>query len=386
MVSSSSSSCFSNVMPNYDYSLSEDHVTGMGEPLYVKRPAKRPVITESPDATSAKKRSPPSSSSSSALSNTPLMALQIAASPPEEVGGGVFNGPEPIIGNGCIYIFVNTANGKKYVGQTWNIKRRIRDHLNGRGYAKLLAAALNKYGRSGFKIDVLVSNIHTQEELDHEEVEAISKYSTLCPGGYNIKEGGSGGRHSEATKLLIGDQHRGKDVSQETRTKLRLSNVGKTMSKDARSRIAIGMRAYNRDLDKPVYFFDAYTHEIIRMFKNMTEIRSHISFPSKRVTNSICHEWAFRYEKKRCYARHTDRPLEKSFQAGRRQVLVTFLDTTQEPMIFSSTADATRELHIGRGVIDCLVRKKYKKSKCIYQGKFVYFTASYYEAATTMVR
>jgi group I intron endonuclease len=275
-------------------------------------------------------------------------------------------------------MFVNTANGKKYIGQTWNYKRRVREHLNGHGYAKLLSYAIKKYGPSGFTRAVLVSNIQTQEELDYEEIEAIGKYNTLCPGGYNIREGGLGGQHSEATKLLIGNGHRGKDVSKETRMKLSLRNIGKTMSEDTRSRVSEGLLEYHRDLDKPIYFFDAYTHERVRMFKNMTELRSQTSFPPKRVINSICHEWAFKYEQKRCYARYVDRPLEKNFQVGRRQVMVTFLNATQEQRMFYSTQDATRTLNVGRGVIDSLIRKRYDKSKCVYKNKTVSFTASYY--------
>ena len=59
-------------------------------------------------------------------------------------------------------------------------------------------------------------------------------------------------------------------------------------------------------------------------------------------------------------------------------MIVRIFDTT-ETLLFSSTADATRKMHVGRGVIDCLVRNKSKKSKGVYQNKPVFFTASYYE-------
>ena len=48
---------------------------------------------------------------------------------------------------GYIYLFTNKINDKKYIGQTWNYKRRIGEHYRGYGCAKLLKNAINKYGK-----------------------------------------------------------------------------------------------------------------------------------------------------------------------------------------------------------------------------------------------
>jgi hypothetical protein len=49
---------------------------------------------------------------------------------------------------------------------------------------------------------------------------------TLSPDGYNLKEGGAGGKLSEETKRRIGDGNKGKIVSKETRQMNREAVLG----------------------------------------------------------------------------------------------------------------------------------------------------------------
>ena len=46
----------------------------------------------------------------------------------------------------------------------------------------------------------------SQEELDDKEIELIKKWNTLHPNGYNLTEGGCGGRHSEITKAKLSEK------------------------------------------------------------------------------------------------------------------------------------------------------------------------------------
>ena len=173
--------------------------------------------------------------------------------------------------SGCLYVFENNANGKCYVGQTWNVKRRIKDHFNGRGCAKLLAAAIKKYGTSMFTTRVIESGIHTQDILDEKEIKAIIEFNSLVPNGYNINKGGFGGQHSESTKRLIGSYHKGKVVSAETKTKLRLANLNRPpILGDAKQRMIEGIRNHHDQKKRPVYIFDASSHEKVHTYKNIT--------------------------------------------------------------------------------------------------------------------
>ena len=61
-----------------------------------------------------------------------------------------------------IYCYTNKQNGKKYVGQTNNIKRRYRQHkedsftnYNDARYNQAIHCAITKYGLDNFEFEIL---------------------------------------------------------------------------------------------------------------------------------------------------------------------------------------------------------------------------------------
>ena len=60
-----------------------------------------------------------------------------------------------------IYCYINKINGYKYIGQTNNLKRRIREHrscaLNPKSssYNDLIHSKMRQYGINNFEIEVL---------------------------------------------------------------------------------------------------------------------------------------------------------------------------------------------------------------------------------------
>ena len=99
----------------------------------------------------------------------------------------------------CVYMYTNKINGKRYIGQTKDFKKRHRNHMSeafkenrkkhGDG---LFHEALNRYGIENFQIDILVDDVSTREELNELERSFINFFNTLyCNGyGYNISLGG----------------------------------------------------------------------------------------------------------------------------------------------------------------------------------------------------
>ena len=80
--------------------------------------------------------------------------------------------------------------------------------------------------RSG-SLEILHDGI-ISEFLNDLEIEAIAKFNTLAPNGYNLDTGGnSGDSPSEETRRKLAEAHKGKTLSEETRRKISEAHKGK---------------------------------------------------------------------------------------------------------------------------------------------------------------
>lgn len=90
-----------------------------------------------------------------------------------------------------IYKITNLVNGKNYIGSTNDVDRRWREHkshaLNDKqpDYNYPLQRAFRKYGFDNFYFEILSTGYNTREEMENDEHEAIIKYNSLVPNGYN---------------------------------------------------------------------------------------------------------------------------------------------------------------------------------------------------------
>lgn len=114
-----------------------------------------------------------------------------------------------------IYFFTNKINGKVYVGETMNIRKRMGDH---RGvYNKCpFSRAIKKYGFDGFDLKIMYFPVITKKELlDLEETFIFLESSLVTEHGYNICVRGTdrtGVKASAETlrnmsKSMTGDKH-----------------------------------------------------------------------------------------------------------------------------------------------------------------------------------
>lgn len=112
--------------------------------------------------------------------------------------------------NGLIYKAINIINGKSYIGQTWNFKKRKKDHIRDGESDKqknfnrsLLTKAIRKYGKENFTWEI-IDWAEDQKSLDKLEAEHIIKNNSLDRRyGYNLKEGGANGKFSEEAKINL---------------------------------------------------------------------------------------------------------------------------------------------------------------------------------------
>jgi group I intron endonuclease len=97
-----------------------------------------------------------------------------------------------------IYKITNKINGKAYIGQSTNIKRRWNVHKNasvnpnGKCYEYPLYRAMRKYGLDNFTFEVVEEC--KKSELNEREIFYIQKYNTYAD-GYNQDNGGECARH-----------------------------------------------------------------------------------------------------------------------------------------------------------------------------------------------
>ena len=132
-------------------------------------------------------------------------------------------------------IYLNAfANGRNYVGQTWDLESRQKNHKQsaraGKHHNEFYQRCYDKYGMP--KQEILVSGIETQSELDRLETLWTWRLSAhVSVGGIALQLPGRGGRHSEGTKRKIGDAQRGSKHTAEAKEK---------MSKAARQNVKDG--------------------------------------------------------------------------------------------------------------------------------------------------
>jgi len=115
-----------------------------------------------------------------------------------------------------IYLIVNRATGKYYVGQHkgTNLRKYLQDKFSqawyelkrGRGGSSHLFNSMRKHPKEAWSIHALLNDVQTREELDQYERDFISFLRSQDPEyGYNICKGGEGfsGPHSQATRDKI---------------------------------------------------------------------------------------------------------------------------------------------------------------------------------------
>lgn len=130
-----------------------------------------------------------------------------------------------------LYIVTNSINGKVYIGQTVNHKRRWKDHkwLALNKQEQYLHHAMRKYGIDKFTFEVIVT-CNNQENANETEKILIEQYKSRDKQfGYNIAPGGdpawNRGLPKEQQPMF------GKHHSKESKLKSSISNTGKKKPK-----------------------------------------------------------------------------------------------------------------------------------------------------------
>lgn len=123
-----------------------------------------------------------------------------------------------------IYCIRNLINNKVYIGQSLNVKQRIRQHRSQLNVNKhtnsYLQRSVNKYGLSNFEFTILKEC--TIEETDKLEKYYIDKYDSMNElYGYNLEGGGNLNKIiSDEAKNNLSKSHIGIKLSDNTKQKM----------------------------------------------------------------------------------------------------------------------------------------------------------------------
>lgn len=177
-----------------------------------------------------------------------------------------------------IYKTTNLINGKYYIGkhQTENIN----DSYYGSG--KAIKIAINIYGKSNFKKEILFV-FNNESEMNNKEKEIISEEIVKSKFTYNLGVGGEGGpqfngrNHSDETKQKLSDFNKGKKISEKTRkklseslkgrifseeTKLKLSESAKNRSEETRKKVSESLKGHKHSDESKQKMSDSYKNGI----------------------------------------------------------------------------------------------------------------------------
>lgn len=156
----------------------------------------------------------------------------------------------------CIYCHINKINGKQYIGLTCENPPSRRWGSNGINYkqCRCFYNAIQKYGWNNFEHIILEDNL-TFEQAEQLERYYIQLYNTISPNGYNLTSGG------EIKK----------EVSEETRKRLRDSHLGHKKSEKTKKKMSESRKGHPGYNCKGVWMCDKKTHQQIKHFSSLTE-------------------------------------------------------------------------------------------------------------------
>ena len=101
--------------------------------------------------------------------------------------------------NSGIYLITHIATGRKYVGQSENVGRRIAEHSYGNSTGEI-CRAVKEFGWAAFVAEVL----ETCDRCDLDEAEArwVQAHDCLVPNGFNTMRP-TGKRHFRNTGMKL---------------------------------------------------------------------------------------------------------------------------------------------------------------------------------------
>ncbi len=144
----------------------------------------------------------------------------------------------------CRVYCLSFSNGKKYIGVTIDLERRLWEHEN--RVDVLVGRAWKRHGKPQIRI---LAVCETEYAYWYER-RVIEWYSTISPAGYNLMDGGMGGRKmSDKTRKKMSKSHTGLVMTVKARDKLSKRQRGTRHSLEHREKIAKSLRGNRHSIE-----------------------------------------------------------------------------------------------------------------------------------------
>lgn len=149
-----------------------------------------------------------------------------------------------------IYCLKDEFNNIRYIGKTYNIKKRYKQHLYHSKYKKYHSSRwINSMLIKGLKPTInILAEIENEEKANLLEIELIAHYKQFCK-LTNITLGGNGTigiKLTEERKIKVGNFHRGKTISEEHKKIISSLKKGKKLSEETKRKISFSNRGKKR--------------------------------------------------------------------------------------------------------------------------------------------
>ncbi len=256
-----------------------------------------------------------------------------------------------------IYCYHNIVNGKNYVGQSVNLKRRKSGFGSKRYSGIYFQRAIEKYGKKSFQYSILT---HCKpDELNYFEQFYISRLRTNDPKyGYNCTSGGDSRYElSDITKKRISEswtEDRRKKQS-ELQTGENNGNYGRKWNNEEKEKASRRkkklsnhrfLKKHGIGIEKMSELVREYIQE--KPFASYTEIRSHFNLTELQ-TRRICHKIGYT----------TDKALSSFFDKIKKKVAQC--DRENHNIIFNVFSSLTEAEHLTgiHGIRHCVEGNQY---------------------------
>ena len=142
-----------------------------------------------------------------------------------------------------IYLLTHAETGRKYVGQSRDINKRLQKHAGGHSNHKI-GNAIRRHGWAAFNSEIL--ELCPTDLLNEREAFWIEIHGCIAPHGFNLTGGGDNRIISDETRQRMSVARSGKTNSPESIAKTKAFNTGRKRSPETIAKVVAALTGLKR--------------------------------------------------------------------------------------------------------------------------------------------